>query len=221
MSKFFSYLRATNLITRSLILAAFVLLSNSTASKAQLAFDQTGGIVASANVTNSAGYTFNVLTPLNVTELETYVGGGVTSLTTPVAIWNSAGTLLTSAVISNTAPVTTTPSAGGGNFNGAPIITITLATGTYTIGAYYGNAADTARLNGTLIVNPAVSYGTSLFTTGASLMRPTSNLGASSFTGPSFKFNTASAVPEPGSVALLAGLGITGIGIFVRRRTKK
>lgn len=33
-----------------------------------------------------------------------------------------------------------------------------------------------------------------------------------------FLLHSASPVPEPGSIALLAGLGITGLGFFVRRR---
>ena len=207
---------------RALALFACALLASvarPTAAHAQLAFDVTGGVMRVASVPGTVGYTFNVLTPVFVTELDAYVGFGFTSPTIPVGIFDSAGNLLTSAPISVSSPDATTPSANGGNFVGATLSPLALPVGTYTIAEFVGKGSDTASIGGSIIADPAVSYGHAVATrTGsASLVYPMNNYGAGAYFGPSFKF-TPAATPEPGSIALLIGMGVTGAGVLRRRR---
>lgn len=189
----------------------------SAAANAQLAFDQTGGLPVVYGDTVTVGYTFDVNTPLMVTELETYAGFGFQSAAIPVGIWDNSGMLLTSAVISTSAPATTTLSADGGSFFGTPIAPLTLAPGTYTIGAL-GDGSDTIAVGGTLIADPAVTYGNAAFVTAASLTQPHASALSIATLGPSFKFTV---VPEPGSVALLIGTaGVSGMMLRRKRRRK-
>lgn len=196
-------------------LSLVALFGIASAATAQLAFDQTGGVPVVYGDTVTAGYTFNVITPLVVTELEMYAGFGLQSAAIPVGIWDNGGTLLTSAPISTTVPATTTPSANGGSFFGMPVIPITLTPGSYTIGAL-GAGSDTIAVGGTIIADPAVTYGSAAAVTAASLTRPQVIASGIGTIGPSFKFTV---VPEPGSVALL--IGMTGVsGVMLRRNRK-
>ena len=202
----------------TLALAGLLVLACGPLAHAQLAFDVTGGFLNPYGGTDTVGYTFNVLTPLNVTELNIYAAlNGFESAAIPVGIWNNGGTLLTSASISITSPITITSSAQGGNFFGTPIATLALTPGTYTIGAF-GTGRDTFLGGGTIIADPSVSYGSGGITTSGSLTRPIPTLPGVGIFGPSFKFNAAPAdVPEPGSIALLTGMGVVEVG-FLRRR---
>ncbi|MDX2036230.1 MAG: hypothetical protein SFX72_06230 [Isosphaeraceae bacterium] len=199
-----------NWLARSFSLV--LLLGLAAPAQAGLAFDALGGGLGSYSGTGSAGYTFKVNASIVVTELNMYAGVGLASATTPVGIWDSVGTLLTSAVIDNVTPQTTTPSAGGGNFNGAFITQIILSPGNYTIAAF-GSGADTARVNPTFLSIPEVTYGIGVGDAGASLAFPTSSLGFS-LLGPSFQ---ATAVPEPSTLTMLAG-GTLACIVPIRRR---
>ena len=198
-------------------LSLVALLGIASVANAQLAFDQTDGVPVIYGDTITAGYTFDVTTPLTVTELEMYADFGFQSAVIPVGIWDNSGTLLTSASISTTVPATITPSANGGSFFGVTITPITLTPGTtYTIGAF-GDGNDTIAVAGTIIADPAVRYGNSAVVAAASLTKPYATALSIAAVGPSFKFTT---VPEPGSVALLIGMASLG-GMMLRRKRKQ
>lgn len=200
----------------ALSLSFAALLGIASAANAQLAFDQTGGVPVIYGDAGTVGYTFDVHTSLMVTELEMYVDFGFQSDTFPVGIWDNSGTLLTSAAISTSAPAATTPSANGGSFFGLPITPVILTPGTYTIGAF-GNGSDTIAVGGTIIADPAVTYGNAAFITAGSLTQPHVSALSIATIGPSFKFT---AVPEPGTVAFCLSMIATGSVIIRRHRAR-
>jgi len=209
-----------NVLRSTAIAASFVAIAFVTPAKAQLAFDQSGGSGHTIGGTGTLGYQFNVLQTVTVTELDAYVGDGFLDSSTSVGIWNSTGTLLTSAFISTTSPATTRPSANGGDYDGASIAGLTLSVGTYTIGERINNANDSAGVFGTIIEDPKVSYGGSaLYSNGSSLSEPTIELTSGVVLGASFEIGSdTAATPEPGSLALLAGMATIGVGVRRNRR---
>ena len=201
------------------IAASFAVLAFASPANAQLAFDQSGGSAHTPGGTGTLGYQFDVLQAVTVTELDAYVGEGFLDNSTSVGIWNSTGTLLTSAIISITSPTITRPSANGGEYDGASIAGITLSVGTYTIGETINNANDSAGVFGTLIEDPRVSYGGyALYSLDSSLGEPTIDLVSGVVLGPSFEIGSA-ATPEPGSFALLVGMATLGVGVLRKRRS--
>ena len=204
--------------------AAISLLAFAPAANAQLAFDiaGVGGVGAFGSATKTIGYTFNVLTPVSVNELDVLSLPGLPfdSATVPIGLWDSAGNLLTSASISTTAPADDTPSAVVGDFIGTPVAPVLPPAGTYTVGALIDG-------NDFVLIGPfssvsSVAFNQAYINTSGSFTQPTSAVGfpaAYAFIGPSFKIADASAVPEPGSVALLVGvMSVSGLMLRKRRR---
>jgi hypothetical protein len=182
--------------------------------------EATGG--SGANQNQSVGWQFNVLTSLTVTDLEWYdpTRNGL-STEHMVGIWDSAGALLTSALIPAGA------AAGlDGMFRFVLVTPVVLPVGNGFVVGGENFAANTDRLacgsggscDGLLAqtLDPRLSFVNATFSLiGTGFTDPTNFSGAhEGFYGPSF---SASAVPEPSSLLLLgsAALGLAGV---IRRK---
>jgi hypothetical protein len=204
-------------------LAGF-LAAGSAAHADTIAFDFTGGSNTSffLNQSFTTGYTFTVNTPIDVTQLGVWdpVAGAPLTRNHPVGIWDQAGTLLGSATVLTTSPMT----AG---FQFVPVTPFELDPGqTYTIGAFYPNtgpdldADQPLRSNATgFTPAAAVSFGTNrnIFNN-AGLTEPNANFPGSNpaFFGPNFQFGPVAPsppVPEPTTLVLfgLGGLIVLGV----------
>lgn len=202
-------------LTRSLSVLAPLGVA-SLANAQTLAFDHTGSGSAIASSAGTAGYTFTVNSPITVTDLSVYSGFGLISASFPIGVWDSTNLLIATTTVTTATPGVTYASANGGNFIGNAIAPLNLGVGSYTIGAFYGDTNDTAAFFGTILANPSVTYGDVAIAISAGLVQPTSLFPEVSLFGPTFRFQSGTSVPEPGSMALLVGAGIGGV--MLRRR---
>jgi len=195
---------------------------------AVLTFNEaTGG--SGANQNQSVGWQFNVLSPITVGDLEWYdpTRNGL-STQHMVGIWNSGGTLLTSALIPAGAV------AGlDGMFRFVLVTPITLAVGNGYIVGGENFSTNTDRLacgsggscDGLLsqTLDPRLAFVNATFSDiGSGFVAPTQfSVAHEGFYGPSF---SAAAVPEPSSMLLLVtavlGVLISYRTISLRSRTK-
>ena len=165
------------------------------------------------------GYDFTVgssaleLTALGIWDLQQ---NGLTESHT-VSVWDTSGNLLATAVIS---AGTINPLVG--EFRYATISPIILSAGTtYVLGAtYIDHTLDPFVRNVSgdqATFDPAVSAGNARTKTGGGFGFPdNTSEGAGSEVGPNAQFRLANGVPDPGSTALLLGLGI-GCLIYAHR----
>ena len=127
----------------------------------------------------------------------------------------------TEVLISEIADITTTSTLGANNFRYEPITPVTLNSGqTYLLAAYVPAASDYA-LN--LSTNPPIASGVTYdgyyydSNTGGMPFPTTPGGDIKYYGGPNLKF---SAVPEPGTYALFAGIATLGF-VAVRRKKAK
>jgi hypothetical protein len=177
----------------------------SAASADTIALDFTGG-TAYGFVTdpqpNTVGWAFSLGDAVNVTKLGFYdLGGDGLAVSHQVGIWNNNQTLVASGTVVSSDVL----QAG---FRWTDISPVTLAAGSYRIGAlvssddyYYSQA-------GTVTTATPVTYGGGAFTTGTFAYPDQSSYTTMGRFGPNFQFVTA-AVPEPSAYLLvIAGLGV-------------
>ena len=163
------------------------------------------------------GWDFTTSAAVTVTDLGLWVSGfnGVDLLNDDhkVSIWDNANPA--------TPLVTTTISSGAYTDNSFTYQSVTptlLSPGTtYVIGAYYPTINDFYHLDGvnsnSLTFASEVSPGNYRFIA-ASDGFPSGSTGTTYAVGPTFRFDTTSAVPEPSTLAVFA---IGGVGIIARR----
>lgn len=137
-----------------------------------------------------------------------------------VGLFDSIGNLLTSTIVPNGTAGTLI-----NQFRYASITPFALSAGqTYEIGALYLDGNDGLIGPGfggptNFGTDPAITFNTSTYTSGNTLSAPLNSVGGAGYFGPNF-IVSSTAVPEPGSVAMLIGMGATGAGVFLRRRRK-
>jgi Domain of unknown function (DUF4082) len=188
------------------------LAAGSLMANAVLSFDPAGASSGS-EFDQSVGWEFNVLSTITVTGLGWYdQGADGLQMAHTVGIWDSLGTLLTSATV---AAGTTDPLDG--LFRTVSIASIVLTPGTYIVGGQ-NFSTDTEQLafgvTPTTIASIAFLGGEYSAEDGI-FEEPTNLTGnANCCWGPSF---SASAVPEPGALTL-CGFGLLSLAVVRYRR---
>jgi uncharacterized protein DUF4082/PEP-CTERM motif-containing protein len=200
--------RRSGAMVLGLAVTALLLGAAGRAGADTIAFNFTGGGGhAFGDPSFTAGYTFTVNSPIDVTQLGVWdpVAGTPLTRNHPVGIWNQAGALLSSATVLPTSPKT----AG---FQFVPVTPFELDPGqTYTIGAFYPDRGADAGIDQPLRSNASgfikasqLNFGTEKFALNdGGLTRPTiatPDVNPGDF-GPNFQFT---GVPEPSTLALLA-----------------
>ena len=134
-----------------------------------------------------------------------------------VGLWTAGGVLLTSALVTNAGSAV--GSTGPGQWLFTPIASLTLAPGSYVIGAAYSanDLGDPVRFNTIASLSPDIALADAMIMTGAAgLTFPTTiatNLNPGLF-GPNLEIVPT---PEPASILLMA----TGISALVACRRRR
>lgn len=186
-----------------------------------LALDITGNQTSEFfGSSGTAGWSFQVTTPLYLYGIGFFDPGSFASLGTPVVVglWDGLGNLLVSGDITNTTNDTVVPSTdccGEWLFdtNGSPIET--LASGNYVIGAFVPETQVFIASATTAPTFPGITYGENLQITGAGLEEPNftdAGFGLAFF-GPNLLVGVdpnASSTPEPATFGLIGGALVLG-----------
>lgn len=167
------------------------------------------------------GYSFTVLRTLQLNALGFYdtFGDGM-STDHSVGLWNSSGSLLRSATVTNASPL-------NGFFRYASVATLLLAPGTYTLGATTTNGADPVKFAGfitSLTSIPEISSDFQpLFTAGSALTLPTDDAipGEPGFFGPNMDVTIPAPELDPTGASLPLFAGLALLYGAKRRRPKK
>jgi PEP-CTERM motif len=168
----------------------------------------------------TAGWEFIVNSPITVTHLGFFDSGqdGLGEAH-PVGLWNDltqGATLLVSGTVATGDPLTN-------QWRYTDVTDTPLAPGTYRIGALYPSSIDPVQIQASgFSTAPEIAFTHGAFAnTGVLsfplLIEPAFAPGAF---GPNFQFINPAAVPEPGTLAL-TGLGMLGLGVWLRRRKKR
>ncbi len=158
------------------------------------------------------GYQFTTSTPFSINALGYFADGLGNSH--QVGIWNSGGTLLTSATVMSSDPIQ-------GHFQWHSISPFTLAPGTYTIGGQFlgNNDPFPAQAIG-VVTAPGFTWITDEQLFGSGLNFPTvttaGSYGQNGILAVDFSLTP---VPEPATLAVF-GLLAAGGGLYTRRRVK-
>jgi hypothetical protein len=207
-----------NTIKTSTVLAILgcVAFGNTKQAQAQTALNSVVASTHSLNNDWSLGWEFTLNNNINVTNLGVYDqnGDGLTS-SHDVGIFRvSDGALLTSTTI-----VTTDTLDSG--FRYKPVSNTLLTTGqSYRIAAVY-TLGGTDQYPGisSYTADGAINFVTDRFTQIATLTNPTSTGGfTNAWLSSNFKFTSATAAPEPGTLALII---MGGMGVWGRYKRRK
>ena len=189
-------------------------LASGVASQAQVPVLEftTIGLQTQANQNLSLGWSFTTNGNITVTGLDAYDPSG----TGLVQLYNGAGQVLASATVTTAGKTVGSPI----EFYSAPITPVVLTAGnTYYIDEdIVANTTYEIGEGSGISTNPLISYLGSVSDEGLG-KTPTSEYPGSSaydpgFFGPNFEITT----PEPGSLALVFGAGVTCVGALARRR---
>lgn len=196
------------------VLASLTLLAASLPSGTRadtIAFTTGGSATVNSAGSATVGYTFTLANSVFVTQLgfwDNQANGLLNAV--PVTIWNSSGVSLATATV----PSGTTAGEVNQYLFTTLATPVSLAPGTYTIGAYITNINDFYQYNVTTITGATgVTYGAPRFVQGNSFPA-TDGFGAGrGYFGPNFQY----VVPEPSTWALLCS-GTLTVGVIALRR---
>jgi hypothetical protein len=183
-----------------------------------VSFTSPGGVNPGATVTD--GWQFSICNTIQVTSLGYYdLGGDGLVASHEIGLWTDTAVLLTSATVDPFDPL------DPDSFRYTSITLITLAAGTYLIGAHRNDGDDAIvfSVNG-FMTAPGITFEGLRFEFGDSLMFPTGPANSSAnpgIFGPNFKLDSAAAIPEPGTLTLLV-VGMTALGaLLLRNRSRE
>jgi hypothetical protein len=211
-------------------ISALLSLMSGSAMADSLALDFTSGTVPTGNVifiSETVGWTFTVTSTVTVTALGVWDEGADGLVADhQVGIWNSSGTLLVSATVSNgtASAVASSSSDGDWRFESTLLDSSAgsnvLGPGTYTIGGLYvaGMSNDLVRSHATSTTASGIAFGDAAESGGGTLQEPVtiiSSADAGGF-GPNFLIASPSSVPEPATWALMIA-AFAGLGCAARR----
>jgi hypothetical protein len=171
------------------------------------------------NGSYSMGYEFTVNSNIDATALGFF--GTQLSESHDVGIYDLSGNLLTSTTVNPGDPVT-------GFFSYHSITPFALSSGSsYVIAAVTGNENYSWDPSG-FSTDPSVSFDQDLYAPSSTLIFPFNSEGLTGFFGPNFLIGSGTTggggggggngVPEPGTLALLAGMGLCSVPFLRRRR---
>lgn len=193
------------------ILALLLVVGGASQAKADFIAANMTGFGITGSVQGTVGWSFNVLSPISVTQLG-WMGRDIQA-NHQVAIWTAGGTLLVTDTVLTTDPLT-------GLFRYHSVAPTVLGPGTYVIGGENDAQETYGGLAQTFSTAPQVQFiqGVGIF--GVGLQFPTLLTGSDpAIFGPNFQFTDALAVPVPAGL-VLSGIGILCVVGFQRFRRK-
>jgi len=189
---------------------AFVVLPVSAVAQQQGVIGWTGGNTGNVNANLTVGWQFSLAQPVTVTHLGLwdYDGTGLKE-SHLVSIWDSGGTLMTSATVSG---------SGAGNWVWASVPSTTLNTGPYTIGArYISRTQDLVGLSAdTVSTAPGVTHIKGVGGPWGSVPSIDYDKQKGYF-GPNFRMLDPDPIPEPALVQLPVLLAMGAVCAWRRR----
>ena len=193
------------------ILALLLVVGGASQAKADFIAANMTGFGATGSVQGTVGWSFNVLSPISVTQLGWM--GTQLQANHQVGIWTAGGTLLVTGTVLPTDPLT-------GLFRFHSVASTVLGPGTYVIGGENDAQEGYGGFAQTFSTAPQVQFIHGLGTFGTGLQFPTLQTGADPAAfGPNFQFTDTLAVPVPAGL-VLSGIGILCVVGFQRFRRK-
>jgi hypothetical protein len=136
----------------------------------------------------------------------------------PVGLWTAGGVLLASVVVTNTnsSPV---PFGVAGRWLFTPIGPMLLPPGSYQIGAFYPLQTQDEMLVGVVPPTPGVTFLAGVYSEGPTLAFQATPLvvDPQGFFGPNALVTPVTPMPEPATLLLLAGAGVSVVARHSRR----
>ncbi|WP_422017495.1 PEP-CTERM sorting domain-containing protein [Roseateles sp.] len=190
---------------------------------ADLVLDLTSGGTPNACGSCSGGVTygwaFTVRNAITIDGLGMWDFGadGLGQPAVQIGVWSSAGTLLASTTVTDASTrVASANSAGDWLFES--IATLTLASGSYRIGALFNQTTPIAQTSSPYTTISDVTVTGGVAANGTGFRDPTSSFTIPIF-GPTMHLADAAPLPEPASFALV-GVALLGVGAASRRRAR-
>jgi len=205
-------------VLRLMMAACLVLGAATTSHASTIGLDVTSNTqVFSPGVFHNIGWQFSVSAPITIDGLGIFdVDPAGLGEAHQVGLWNNSGTLLASTTVtSGSTFVSSVSSAGDWLFQSiAPVV---IVPGNYVVGGFYATTVDSVMANATITTVPQISFLASRASTEVAFAEPgVYGLVEPGVFGGNIRVQTPAAIPEPGSMLLLA----SGLGTLIARRRR-